>query len=31
MIYGLKVHGIGNKKSVRETVEKCLHAVGLLG
>jgi phosphate transport system ATP-binding protein len=30
MIYGLKVHGIGNKKSVRETVEKCLHAVGLL-
>jgi phosphate transport system ATP-binding protein len=29
MIYGLKVHGIGNKNSVRETVEKCLHAVGL--
>jgi phosphate transport system ATP-binding protein len=29
MIYGLKVHGMGNKKSIRETVEKCLHAVGL--
>ena len=29
MIYGLKVHGMGNKKSVKETVEKCLHAVGL--
>ncbi len=29
MIYGLKVHGIGNKKSMRETVERCLRAVGL--
>lgn len=30
MIYGLKVHGLGNKKYMRERVEKCLHAVGLL-
>ncbi|HEX2964421.1 MAG TPA: phosphate ABC transporter ATP-binding protein PstB [Syntrophorhabdaceae bacterium] len=30
MIYGLKVHGMGNKKTMRETVEKCLHSVGLL-
>ncbi len=29
MIYGLKVHGMGNKKHHKETVEKCLHAVGL--
>jgi len=29
MIYGLKVHGMGNKKYLRETVEKCLKAVGL--
>lgn len=29
MIYGLKVHGIGNKKFMRERVEKCLYAVGL--
>ena len=30
MTYGLKVHGMGNKRSARETVAKCLNAVGLL-
>lgn len=29
LIYGLKVHGIGNKKRNREVVERCLQAVGL--
>jgi phosphate transport system ATP-binding protein len=29
MVYGLNVHGMGNKRYLRETVEKCLHAVGL--
>lgn len=29
MIYGLKVHGLGNRRTMKETVEKCLHAVGL--
>ncbi|MCX5798239.1 MAG: phosphate ABC transporter ATP-binding protein PstB [Proteobacteria bacterium] len=29
LIYGLKVHGIGNKKRNQEVVERCLQAVGL--
>jgi phosphate transport system ATP-binding protein len=29
MIYGLKIHGLGNKKKNRDIVERCLHAVGL--
>lgn len=29
MIYGLKVHGMGNRRIMKETVERCLHAVGL--
>ncbi len=29
MVYGLKIHGINNKKKNLETVEKCLIAVGL--
>ncbi len=29
MIYGLKVHGMGNRRTMKETVERCLHAVGL--
>jgi phosphate transport system ATP-binding protein len=29
MIYGLKIHGLGNKKKNRDTVENCLRAVGL--
>ncbi|HVN95751.1 MAG TPA: phosphate ABC transporter ATP-binding protein PstB [Syntrophorhabdaceae bacterium] len=29
MVYGLKVHGMGNKRYLRETVEKCLFSVGL--
>ncbi len=30
MTYGLRVHGLGNRKQIRETVETCLFAVGLL-
>ncbi len=29
MIYGLKIHGLGNKKKNRNMVENCLRAVGL--
>lgn len=29
MIYGLKVHGMSNRRTMKERVEKCLHAVGL--
>jgi phosphate transport system ATP-binding protein len=29
MIYGLKIHGLGNKKKNRDMVENCLRAVGL--
>ncbi len=29
MIYGLKIHGLGNKKKKRDMVESCLQAVGL--
>lgn len=29
MVYGLKIHGINNKRNNLETVEKCLRAVGL--
>jgi phosphate transport system ATP-binding protein len=29
MIYGLKIHGMGNKKKNRDMVENCLRAVGL--
>jgi len=29
MIYGLKIHGLGNKRKNRDTVENCLRAVGL--
>jgi len=29
MVYGLKIHGMNNKKRNLETVEKCLKAVGL--
>ena len=29
MVYGLKIHGLGNKKKNRDMVENCLRAVGL--
>ena len=29
MVYGLKIHGIGDKRYAQEMVEKCLRAVGL--
>jgi phosphate transport system ATP-binding protein len=31
MLYGLKTHGIKNKKYSQKIIEKCLHAVGLWG
>ncbi len=30
MVYGLKVHGMANRKTMREIVDRCLHSVGLL-
>jgi phosphate transport system ATP-binding protein len=29
LIYGLKIHGIGNRRQKQEVVERCLRAVGL--
>ncbi|MHB8109662.1 MAG: phosphate ABC transporter ATP-binding protein PstB [Syntrophorhabdaceae bacterium] len=30
MVYGLKVHGMANRRTMREIVDRCLHSVGLL-
>jgi phosphate transport system ATP-binding protein len=30
MVYGLKVHGMGSRKTMRDIVDRCLHSVGLL-
>jgi len=30
MVYGLKVHGMGSRRTMREIVDRCLHSVGLL-
>ncbi len=30
MVYGLKVHGMAGRRTMREIVDRCLHSVGLL-
>jgi phosphate transport system ATP-binding protein len=30
MVYGLKVHGMANRRTMKEIVDRCLHSVGLL-
>lgn len=30
MVYGLKVHGMGSRRTMRDIVDRCLHSVGLL-
>ncbi len=30
MVYGLKVHGMANRRTMPEIVDRCLHSVGLL-